>query len=82
MSQFELLQTTSQYNSTARNRLKANYKQILKDHNIKPAEIIDMGYATNNVYSWTNVKANNIPMFEQALKIATHFNFDIKEFLK
>jgi len=51
-------------------------------YNIKPADIIALGYSHRNVYAWTNKSTNNIPMFEQALHIAVYFDFSITEFLK
>jgi hypothetical protein len=52
------------------------------EHSIKPGDIISLGYAPNNVYSWTSKSSPNIPLFEQALNIAIAFNFNVKDFLK
>jgi hypothetical protein len=76
------LQIIKQYNSTDRKVIKANLKRIMNIYNIKPADIIALGYSSRNVYAWTNRSASNIPLFEQALNIAVHFDFSITEFLK
>lgn len=54
----------------------------MNQYNFKSAEVMDLGYNKYNVYSWTNVRANNIPMFDQALHMAVHFGFDVRELLK
>lgn len=82
MTQAEFLELIKQYNNTDREVIKANLKRLMIDYNIKSGDIISLGYKPNNVYSWTNLKAPNIPMFEQALSIAVKYEFDIKEFLK
>jgi hypothetical protein len=81
-NQTEILNLINQYNSTDRGVIKANLKRLMVENNITPREIISLGYTKNNVYAWTNQAANNIPLFEQALNIATSFNFNVKEFLK
>ena len=81
-TQAEFLQLLQQYNSTDRKVIKANLKRIMDIYGIKPADIISLGYSPCNVYAWTNKSANNIPLFEQALNIAVHFDFNITEFLK
>ena len=81
-TQAEFLQIIKQYNSTDRKIIKANLKHIMDIYGIKPADIIALGYSSRNVYAWTNKSANNIPLFEQALNIAVHFDFNITEFIK
>jgi hypothetical protein len=81
-TQAEFLQLLQQYNSTDRKVIKANLKRIMDIYNIKPADIISLGYSPRNVYAWTNKGTNNIPLFGQALNIAVNFNFSITEFLK
>ena len=81
-TQAEFLQIIKQYNSTDRKVIKANLKRIMDIYNIKPADIISLGYSPRNVYAWTNKSTKNIPLFEQALNIAVKFNFSITEFLK
>ena len=81
-TQAEFLQIIKQYNSTDRKVIKANLKRIMDIYNIKPADIAALGYTSRNVYAWTNKSTKNIPLFEQALNIAVHFDFNITEFLK
>jgi len=81
-TQAEFLQIIQQYNSTDRGVIKTNLKRIMNIYGIKPADIIALGYTSRNVYAWTNKSTKNIPLFEQALNIAVHFDFNITEFLK
>ena len=81
-TQVEFLNIIKQYSSTDRSIIKANLKRIMDIYGIKPADIISLGYSPRNVYAWTNKSTKNIPLFEQALNIAVHFNFNITEFLK
>jgi hypothetical protein len=81
-TQAEFLQIIQQYNSTDRRVIKTNLKRIMNIYNIKPADITALGYTSRNVYAWTNKSTKNIPLFEQALRISTRFNFNITEFLK
>ena len=81
-TQAEFLQLLQQYNSTDRKVIKANLKRIMDMYGIKPANIMSLGYSPRNVYAWTNKSTKNIPLFEQALNIAVHFDFSITEFLK
>lgn len=82
MNQAEILELINTYNSIDRTIIKVNLKRLMTGHSIKPGDIISLGYAKNNVYSWTSKSSPNIPLFEQALNIATVFNFNVKEFLK
>lgn len=82
MSQREMLELINQYNSTDRATIKKNLKKVMNQYNFKSAEVMDLGYNKYNVYSWTNSRANNIPMFDQALHMAVHFGFDVRELLK
>lgn len=81
-TQEEILSLIINYNNTDRTIIKDNLKRIMSNHNIKPADIMSLGYATNNVYSWTSKASPNIPMFDQALTVAVSFGFDIEELLK
>ncbi len=81
-NQAEILELINQYNSTDRKLIKLNYKRILNDFNIMPKQIMELGYAKNNTYSWSTKSSPNIPMLDQALTIACAFNFDVQEFLK
>jgi hypothetical protein len=80
--QVEMLKLISDYNNTDRKVIKENLKRIMWEKSIKPADIIALGFGKNNVYQWSNSKANNIPMFEQALLIAVKHDFDITELIK
>ena len=82
MEQVKILSLLNDYNNTDRKTIKDNLKRVMHQHNFKSAEVMDLGYNKYNVYSWTNIRANNIPMFDQALNIAVHFGFDVKELLK
>jgi hypothetical protein len=82
MSQTEMLELLNNYNTMDRIIIKKNLRRIMKEKNIKVKDIVKLGYTFTNVYSWINPSANNIPMFNQALDVAVHFNFDVKEFLK
>lgn len=81
MSQGEILQLINTYNNTDRAVIKANLKRLMVEYGIKPGDIISLGFKANNVYAWTNQASYNIPMFEQALKIAVQYGFNVKEFL-
>ena len=75
------MNTTSKTPDT-RKTIKQNYMRILRQFDIQPKEIMELGYAKNNVYSWSTKASPNVPMFDQALTIACAFDFDIREFLK
>ncbi len=81
-TQAELLNLIQTYNQTPRKTIKQNLKRILTEQNIKPRHIIELGFASPNVYAWLAPTANNIPMLDQALVISTEFNFDVEEFLE
>ena len=85
-TQSERLQIINQYNkhvSTDRTVIKANYKRILKEFDIRPKDIMEeLGYGKHNVHCWSTQSSNNVPMFDQALNISVVFNFSIEEFFK
>ena len=84
-TQSEMLNLIDKYNikdQTTRKIIKQNYIRILDEFNIQPKEIMELGYAKNNVYSWSTKASPNVPMFDQALTIACAFDFDVREFLK
>jgi len=83
-TQAEILNLINQYNikdQDTRKLIKKNYIRILEQFNIQPKEIMELGYARHNVYSWSTKVSPNIPMLNQALTISTAFNFNIEEFL-
>ena len=82
MSQTEMLELLNNYNTMDRIIIKKNLRRIMKEKNFKVKDIVKLGYTFTNVYSWINPSTNNIPMFNQGLDVAVHFNFDVKEFLK
>lgn len=81
-TQREFLGLINQYNSLDRKVIKQNYKRILREFDIQPKEVMELGFAKNNVYAWSTCSSPNIPMFDQALTIAVAFHFSIEEFLK
>ena len=84
-TQSEMLNLIDSYNikdQTTRKTIKQNYIRILDEFNIQPKEIMELGYAKNNVYSWSTKASPNVPMFDQALTISVAFDFDVREFLK
>lgn len=81
-AQREFLNLINQYNSTDRKIIKLNLKRILAEYEIKPKQIIELGYTSPNVYSWLAPTANNIPMVDQALHLSVVFDFDVREFLQ
>jgi len=84
-NQTEILNLVNEYNiknPDTRKTIKQNYTCILRQFDIQPKEIMELGYAKNNVYSWSTKASPNVPMFDQALAIACAFDFDVREFLK
>jgi hypothetical protein len=80
--QQNMLKLITDYNSTDRKVIKENYKRIMIINDIRPSDLMDLGFGKNNVYQWGNSAANNIPLFEQALQIAVEYEFNITEFIK
>lgn len=74
--------TMLQYDNIDRSIIKRNLKRLMAIHGFKPVDIMALGFAKNNVYAWSNSKARNIPMFNQALRIANHYEFSVEEFIK
>lgn len=81
-TQQEILNLMNRYNATNRQIIKANLKRILSEQDIKPKQIIELGYKSPNVYAWLAPTAPNIPMFDQALNISVMFGFNIKELIQ
>lgn len=84
-NQNEILELIKQYdvkNPDIRKDIKQNYIRILKKYDIQPKDIMKLGYARNNTYSWSTKVAPNVPMLDQALTIACVFGFSIEEFLE
>ena len=84
-TQSEMLNLINSYNirdQTTRKIIKQNYIRILDEFNIQPKQIMELGYAKNNTYSWSTKASPNVPMFDQALTISVAFDFNVREFLK
>ena len=84
-TQSEMLNLINKYNikdQTTRKIIKQNYIRILDEFNIQPKQIMELGYAKNNTYSWSTKASPNVPMFDQALTISVAFDVDVREFLK
>lgn len=84
-NQNEILELIKQYdvkNPDIRKNIKQNYIRILKKYDVQPKDIMKLGYARNNTYSWSTKVAPNVPMLDQALTIACVFGFSIEEFLE
>ena len=81
LTQHELSKIMEQYNKTDRRKIKDNFKRIKKELKIQVIDIVTLGFTKSNVMAWGNNALPNIPMFEQALKIATHFDFDVRQFI-
>lgn len=83
--QREFLELINQYDTKdikTRKTIKRNYIRILDEFSINPKQIMELGYAKNNTYSWSTKASPNVPMFDQALTISVAFDFDVREFLK
>lgn len=82
MTQQEILNLINTYNSTERKVIKAHLKRIMKEKKLKLRNIVELGYNRHNAASWTNSATPNIPLFPQALHMATEFDFDVRELIK
>ena len=81
-TQLELLSLMQKYNSTDRLIIKTNLQEIKKTYNFGNADIInDFGYNLEKIKGWFNKANKTIPMFEDALKLAVHYGFDIEELM-
>ena len=81
-SQAEMLELIQTYNNMDRKIIKNNLKRIQNELGIETKQIIELGYASPNVYAWKAPTTNNIPMLDQALHLAVEFQFDVKEFFE
>jgi len=82
MNQVELLELVNKYNSIDRQTIRNNLRLLMNEKNFTSSDMVAIGYNRNTVYSWTKPNVNNIPMFEDALKLAIQFKFDITDLLK
>jgi len=81
-TQSELLNIMQKYNSTDRQIIKTNLQEIKKVYNFGNVDIVnDLGHKSELVKSWFNKANPNIPIFEDALRLAVHYDFDITELI-
>ena len=82
-TQQEFFNIINKYNSIDRKNIKINLIMIFKKQGIKNKQIVeDTGYTSYKVNSWFAISSPNVPTFEDALMLATKYNFDIKELIK
>ena len=82
-TQTEFLEIMQKYNNMDRKTITINLSVIFKKMGVKPKSVIEnFGYTSYKVHSWTAVSSPNIPTFEDALRLAVEYNFDIKELIK
>jgi len=81
-TQSELLNIMQKYNSTDRQIIKTNLQEVKKTYNFGNVDIVnDLGNKQELVKSWFNKANPNIPIFEDALRLAVHYDFDIMELI-
>ena len=81
-TQSELLNIMQKYNSTDRQIIKTNLQEIKKTHNFGNVDIVkDLGHKEEKVKSWFNKANPTIPIFEDALRLAVNYGFDIMELI-
>jgi len=81
-TQVELLNLMQKYNSTDRQIIKTNLQEVKKLYNFGNVDIVnDLGHKSELVKSWFNKANPNIPIFEDALRLAVHYGFDIIELI-
>jgi len=77
-TQSELLNIMQLYNSIDRQIIKSNLQLVKELHNFQNADIVnDFGYKEEKVKGWFNRSNPVVPIFEDALRMATHYDFDI-----
>lgn len=81
-TQSELLNIMQRYNSTDRQIIKSNLQVVKETHKFQNADIVkDFGYKEEKIKGWFNRSNPTIPIFEDALKLAVHYGFDIEELI-
>jgi len=81
-TQSELLNLMQKYNSTDRLIVKTNLQEVKKVYNFGNVDIVkDLGHKPEQVKSWFNKANPTIPIFEDALRLAVHYGFDITELI-
>jgi hypothetical protein len=82
-TQSQILTLIQTYNSTDRKQIKSNLKEIKKKYNFQNHDIVTrFGFSKEKTKCWSNMASINIPVFEDALLIATAYNFDIMELIE
>jgi len=81
-TQSELLDIMQKYNSTDRQIIKTNLQEIKKLYNFGNVDIVkDLDYKEEKIKGWFNKANKTIPLFEDALKLAVRYGFDIGELI-
>jgi len=81
-TQSELLNIMQKYNSTDRLIVKTNLQEIKKMYNFGNADIVnDLNLKEERIKGWFNKANPTIPIFEDALRLAVHYGFDIMELI-
>jgi len=82
-TQLELLNIMQRYNSTDRLIIKTNLQETKKTYNFGNADIVnDLGYKEEKIKGWYNKANKTIQVFEDALRLAVHYGFDITELME
>ena len=82
-TQSELLNIMQRYNSTDRQIIKQNFQTVKRVYKFQNADIErDFGYQIERIKGWFNKSNPVIPIFEDALKLAVHYGFDVEELIK
>lgn len=79
----EILHLITTYNSIDRKIIKRNLKKVYREVGFSNKNIIDdLGMEKNKVDAWTNSRSNNIPTFEDALRLSIKYGFSIRELIE
>lgn len=81
-TQSELLELMQKYNTTDRLIIKTNLQEIKKTYNFGNADIVnDLDVKEEKIKGWFNKANKTIPLFEDALRLAVRYGFDISELI-
>jgi len=81
-TQLELLDIMQRYNSIDRQTIKNNLQIVKEVHRFQNADIVnDFGYKEEKLKGWFNRSNPVVPIFEDALRMAVHYGFDIIELI-
>lgn len=82
-TQLELLDIMQQYNDTDRQIIKRNLQIVKEIYNFQNVDIMkDFDYKEEKIKGWFNRSNPVIPIFQDALRLAVHYDFDITELLE